>query len=171
MQGRSGSNGWYVAPVALTLNGQDLESGLSHVEYQLDQPPWQTASGPIALDAEGIYHLAYRARDASGRVEATHTLTVSIDLTPPQLETTLPREVSDSDFSLSGLYTVTESVSPIVTMTVQLNGEPYLPTQPLLLGENFVEISAVNGAGLLARLVQPIFVRGATVYLPLISTK
>jgi len=144
---------------------------LSHVEYQLDQQPWQTAPGPIALDTEGVHQVAYRARDASGRVDATHTVTVLIDLTLPQIQTTLPREVSYADLSLNGLFTVTDGVSQIVTMTVHLNDEPYRSAQPLRLGENSVAISAINGAGLQARQVQPIFVRGAQVYLPLINNK
>lgn len=32
VQGRSGSHGWYVSPVALTLNGEDRESGLRQVD-------------------------------------------------------------------------------------------------------------------------------------------
>ncbi len=171
VQGRSGSQGWYVSPVTLLLSGQDQGSGLSHVEYQLDQQPWQTAAGPIALNSEGVHQVAYRARDASGRVDATHTLTVMIDWTPPQIQTTLPRAVPYGDIALSGLYTVTDTVSQIVTLTVRLNDEPYLPAQPLRLGENSVAISAINGAGLQARQIQPIFVRGAQVYLPLINNQ
>jgi len=171
VQGRSGSNGWYVSPVTLVLDGQDLESGLSHVEYQLDQQPWQTAPGPIELDTEGVHHVAYRALDASGRVDATHTLTVSIDVTPPQIQTTLPHEIIYANISLMGLYTVTDAVSQIMTMTMHLNGEPYPAAQPLRLGENSVAISAINGAGLLAQHTYQIFVRGGQVYLPLINNK
>ena len=58
-----------------------------------------------------------------------------------------------------------------MTLTVALNDEPYLPAQPLRLGENSVAISASNGAGLLAQHTYQIFVRGAQVYLPLIRNK
>jgi hypothetical protein len=171
LHGLSGNSGWYIAPVSLTLNGQDQESGLSSVEYQLDQRTWQTATHPIEFYTEGIYHVTYRALDASGRLEATHTVTVSLDFTPPVIQTHLPVSITYGTLSLTGLYTVRDAVSQVLTTTVLLNGQPYQPGQPLHLGENVVEIIAVNGAGLQARHAQQILVLGGKLYLPVISAQ
>jgi hypothetical protein len=137
----------------------------------MDQQTWLTATTPVELYAEGLHRVTYHAPDASGRLEATHTLTVAIDLTPPQLQAHLPSEVMYGDMPLTGLYTVTDSLSNIVTMTVRLNGQPYQPAQPLHLGENSVGISAVNSAGLSAKRLQIILVTGGRLYLPVIRSK
>ena len=144
---------------------------MSSVAYQLDQQSWQTATTPVELYTEGIHQVTYHALDASGRLEATHTLTVSIDLTPPQIQTNLPTELTDGNLTLTGLYTVTDAVSQVLTTTVLLNGQPYQGRQLLRLGENTVEISAVNGAGLLARQRQMITIIGRWIYLPVIRSK
>ena len=168
VHGLSGNNGWYISPVSLTLNGQDQESGLSGVAYQLDQQTWQTATTPVELYAEGLHRVTYHALDASGRLEVTHTLTVAIDLTPPQILTQLPAELTYGNLALTGLYTVTDAVSQVLTTSILLNGQPYPGVQSLKLGENRVEISAVNGAGLSAKRVQIILVTGGRLYLPMI---
>ncbi|MCX6046836.1 MAG: hypothetical protein NT075_17155, partial [Chloroflexi bacterium] len=167
----SGNNQWFVTPVTLTLQAQDAESGLSGVAYQLDQTRWQTYTRPVALSDEGVHTVNYRARDASGRLEATHTLTVSIDLTPPQIQMNLPATITSGPLLLTGLYTVTEAVSQVITLTVLFNGQPYQPSQPLHLGENSVDIMAINGAGLVAQRSQTIHVTGINLYLPVIQSR
>ncbi|MFN8488732.1 MAG: hypothetical protein U0350_14115 [Caldilineaceae bacterium] len=170
VHGVSGRNGWYVSPVALTLNGQDQESGLSSVAYQLDAQTWQTATGTLEFYTEGIHHLTYRALDASGRSETTHTLTLALDFSPPEIQTHFPVSVTDGQLNLTSLYTVTDRVSQVVTQTVRLNGQAYQPAQSLPLGANSIEISAVNGAGLAAKQTQTIRVTGWQLYLPLIGS-
>ncbi|MCX6046917.1 MAG: hypothetical protein NT075_17575, partial [Chloroflexi bacterium] len=171
LQGTSGNNQWFVTPVTLTLQAQDAESGLSGVTYQLDQTHWQTYTRHVALSDEGVHTVNYRARDASGRLEATHTLTVSIDLTPPQIQMNLPAIITDTNLTFTGLYSVTDAVSQVLTTTLLLNGQPYLGTRSFLLGENTLAITAVNGAGLAAQRTQVMLWPGEKIYLPIIQRK
>ncbi|MFN8494402.1 MAG: hypothetical protein U0350_42775 [Caldilineaceae bacterium] len=171
VHGVSGRNGWYVSPVSLTFNGQDLESGLSSVAYQLDAQIWQTATGALEFYTEGIHHVTYRALDASGRVEATHTLTVALDFSPPAIQTHFPVSITYGDLNLTNLYTATDNVSQVLTTTLLLNGQPYQPAQSLSLGENRIEISAANGAGLTTQRRLRVIVTGDRLYLPIINAR
>lgn len=169
VQGELGINEWYVSPVTLTLSAQDLESGLELIEYTLDGDAWQLYTTPVVLADEGIHHLHYRATDSGGRIEATRTLTISLDLTPPVIVSTLPPTVTTSGVTLTAFYTATDDLSGVVTTTLLLNGQPYQPGQSLRFGSNLVEIQAWNGAGLVVKREEEIIVMEQQLYLPLIQ--
>lgn len=169
VQGISGDNGWYVSPLTLTLSAQDLESGLQVIEYRVNDQPWQPYTSSVTIRAEGSYQIHYRAVDSSGRLDATRTLTVRLDLSAPLITSTLPLTVTDGNLALTPFYTVTDTVSGVLTSTLLLDGTPYAPDQPLTLGSHQVEINAVNGAGLVTRRTQTFVVVGGRLYLPLIG--
>ena len=167
--GELGGNGWYVSPVTLTLSAQDLESGLQVLEAAVDDQPWQPYTQPLRLAEEGVHQIRYRAGDAGGRIETTRTLTVALDLTAPVITSTLPATFTYANLTLPAFYTLTDSLSGVVTSTLLLDGAPYAPDQPLPLGRHLVEINAVNGAGLVTRRTQTFVVVGGRLYLPLIG--
>lgn len=169
VQGISGDNGWYVSPLTLTLSAQDLESGLQVIEYRVNDQPWQPYTRSVTIRAEGSYQIHYRAVDSSGRLDATRTLTVHLDLSAPLITGTLPTTVTYGNLALTPFYTVTDTVSGVLTSTLLLDGAPYAPDQPLTLGSHLVEINAVNGAGLITRRTQSFVVVGGRFYLPLIG--
>ncbi len=58
-------------------------SGVARIELSIDGSAFAASSGAMTL-AEGAHTLAYRAIDAVGNVEATHSLVVRADATTPQ---------------------------------------------------------------------------------------
>ena len=167
--GEVGRNGWYISPVTLTLSAQDLESGLQVLEAAVDDQPWQPYTQPLRLAEEGLHQIRYRAGDAGGRIETTRTLTVALDLTAPVITSTLPATFTYANLTLPAFYTLTDSLSGVVTSTLLLDGAPYAPDQPLPLGSHQVDLTVVNGAGLLTRRTQTFVVVGGRLYLPLIG--
>ena len=169
LMGELGRNGWYVSPVTLTLSAQDLESGLQVLEAAVDDQPWQPYTQPLRLAEEGLHQIRYRAGDAGGRIETTRTLTVALNLTAPVITSTLPATFTYANLILPAFYTLTDSRSGVVTSTLLLDGAPYAPDQPLPLGSHQVDLTAVNGAGLITRRTQTFVVVGGRLYLPLIG--
>jgi len=71
-------SGWSKTAVTLHFVGSDAFSGWAKTEYQLNGGAWITATScPIA--AQGLTSCAYRSTDVAGNLEATKTVTVSID--------------------------------------------------------------------------------------------
>jgi hypothetical protein len=168
LHGERGASGWYVSPVTLRLNGQDGESGVSHLEVQIDGAGWRRYASDLTLATEGQHRLDYRAVDASGRLGATQTLTVAIDLTPPLIQATFPPDLAGGDLDLTLYYTISESTSGPASTTVLLNGAPYQPGQPLDFGPNLLVIHAVDGAGLHTEQVYSLVIGARPLYLPLV---
>ena len=169
VQGISGDNGWYISPLTLTLSAQDLESGLQVIEYRVNDQPWQPYSSAITLQTEGVQRIHYRAGDASGHVEATRTLTVSLDLTPPIITNTLPTTMIYGALDLTNFYTATDRMSGILTTNLRLNGQSYQAGQSLPLGTYTVAFQAVDRAGHNATRQQTVRVLGRQIYLPIIQ--
>lgn len=46
----NGKNGWYITPVTITLNAEDLESGIKEINYQIDSNPWQNVTFSSTLN-------------------------------------------------------------------------------------------------------------------------
>ena len=85
-------NGWNNTSVTISLSAVDNPdgSGVNRIQYSLSgaQSGSQTVSGGSAsmlLSAEGITTLSYYAVDNAGNQEATKTLVVRIDKTPPDI--------------------------------------------------------------------------------------
>lgn len=72
LAGTTASDGWYTTSVTVALSASDGAggSGVAKTEYSLDGVTWQTYSGPLALDSDGIYFLYFRSTDWAGNVEA-----------------------------------------------------------------------------------------------------
>ncbi|NQX64230.1 OmpL47-type beta-barrel domain-containing protein [Paenibacillus qinlingensis] len=83
-------NGWYHSDVQVNLSAADVDTGVSKIEYRLDQSSvWQTYAGPIQVATEGLHTLYYRSTDGAGNVEVPHSLPIHIDKTAPLLSVQL----------------------------------------------------------------------------------
>ncbi len=82
----SGANGWWKAPVTITLAAADDEDGdgVAKSEYQVDG--WKQYDGPITVEKDGTHEIGYRSVDKAGNVEAARTVTVRVDRTAPVTE-------------------------------------------------------------------------------------
>lgn len=85
-------NGWYGAPVQLTLAANDQASGVARIAYQVATAVEPGAIGativqsytqPISLTSDGIQQIDYWAIDHAGNVAAVQQLTVALDLAAP----------------------------------------------------------------------------------------
>ena len=86
-------NGWYGAPVQLTLAAHDGASGVARIAYKVAattvEPEAigativQSYTQPISLTSDGIQQVDYWAIDQAGNVAATQQLTVALDLAAP----------------------------------------------------------------------------------------
>lgn len=85
-------NGWYGAPVQLTLAANDQASGVARIAYKvaaavhpemIDKTTVQSYTQPISLTSDGIQQINYWAIDRAGNIAATQQLTVALDLVAP----------------------------------------------------------------------------------------
>ncbi len=75
---------WASTNVTVTITATDTAgSGVTKIAYWLNTGVETTYTAPFLISSEGTTSVDYRARDASGNVEATKTASVKIDKTPP----------------------------------------------------------------------------------------
>ncbi|MDR6551855.1 chondroitinase-B domain-containing protein [Paenibacillus qinlingensis] len=80
-------DGWYPSGVTVSFSATDAESGVSRVEYRLDNSPtWSTYNEAVVIP-NGIHLLEYRGIDKAGNVEDTRSQTFQVgtitDINPP----------------------------------------------------------------------------------------
>lgn len=68
-----------------TLRASD-DGGIAYTEFQVDGAGWLRFTTPFQLAGEGMHLVAYRSVDVTGLVEATQTLALRVDDTPPRTE-------------------------------------------------------------------------------------
>ncbi len=166
--GIQGNNDWYVSPLTITLAATDTQGALARIEYDWRQSSWLTYTAPITLYNEGSYPLAYRAVDNSGHVEPTQWYTAQVDLSRPHLTMTTPPPLTLTHVILTDLYTATDEVSGLDSLTITLNGQTATTTPTLPLGTNTLTITATDKSGWHSTANQTIIVKGRQIYLPLI---
>ncbi len=85
--GLSGSNGWYVGPVAFNGSASDVTSGLESFTCTLDGAALGSCN-TIAVNSEGLHTLVLTARDNAGLMR-TLTQNASIDTQNPALNASI----------------------------------------------------------------------------------
>jgi len=101
-----GDNGWFRAPVQVSLAATDNPggTGVAGTSYQIDGGAWVAYTAAIPVTAQGITTVGYRSTDVLGNVEAVKTLKVKIDSVPP---VTAP-EVTGSTVTLNSADSASE---------------------------------------------------------------
>jgi hypothetical protein len=79
---------WNNSDVTVNLTATDALSGVRETRFTVNGGATQTGTS-AAFSAEGSYTLAYWSVDNAGNTEATKTVTVKIDKTPPSINHTL----------------------------------------------------------------------------------
>lgn len=86
--GPGGANGWYVGTTTIVLAATDNKGGVGvqDTHYTLDSGPLMlyASTSPIVIAADGMHVLQFYSTDLLGNQEATNTLVVKIDKTPPE---------------------------------------------------------------------------------------
>ena len=112
--GTSGSSGWYLSQVDVTLTATGGSGGLDYTQYRLDGGSWTAYSAKIPVTGDGTHSLEFRSVDNAAQVEATKILTVKIDTTAP----TSAASVSGSWFWLNG----TDASSGVSLIKYRIDG-------------------------------------------------
>ncbi|WP_297082849.1 discoidin domain-containing protein, partial [uncultured Demequina sp.] len=91
------AHGTTAAPVTVSANATDLGSGVSSVEFRIDEGEWVSvpANGVIVSDL-GVHGLTFRASDAAGNVSDSAELSVTIAETPVLTASATSLEPGDS---------------------------------------------------------------------------
>ncbi|MBM3272574.1 hypothetical protein FJY94_04865 [Candidatus Kaiserbacteria bacterium] len=85
LDGTSGTDGWYVSPVTVTLTASDSTSGVGGQSF--DGAPYLA---PVVVSAEGISTHTFFASDVAGNAEPAQSLELRIDTVPPESTLTSP---------------------------------------------------------------------------------
>ncbi|MBP1904775.1 hypothetical protein J2Z32_001399 [Paenibacillus turicensis] len=83
MLGIKGVNEWYGKGAAYKLTGQDNESGIYKVYYDLNDSDFKEYIDPVQLPDTGIYHFKSFARDKNRNDSEILTETIKVDTTNP----------------------------------------------------------------------------------------
>ena len=81
-----GGDGWYLEPVAITLDADDEAggSGLQRIQYRINGGQAQDYAGtPVQITADGAAQFEYRAIDVAGNAEGFKAVPIKIDRTAP----------------------------------------------------------------------------------------
>jgi hypothetical protein len=84
-------NGFYNQNPTVTLSETDAGGpGIGPISYKLDSATtYTTYTQPFTITGDGSHTLTYFATDSSGTAESPHTLTITIDTTPPTTTATV----------------------------------------------------------------------------------
>ena len=89
LDGTMGNSGWFLSPVAVTLEAHDDPdgSGVAYTDYSLDGgATWHAYTQPFIISQEGVTTVLARSADNAGNVEEPPVSEeVKIDLTPPTI--------------------------------------------------------------------------------------
>ncbi|MBU0456502.1 MAG: chitobiase/beta-hexosaminidase C-terminal domain-containing protein, partial [Gammaproteobacteria bacterium] len=110
-------SGWQPSTVTVTLIATDTTSGIAQTYYSLNQQGWVEGTTTTISD-EGTTTISYYSVDKAGNIEASHTTTVRIDMTPP---TTI-------DNAPSGWQTANVVITLIATDTLSGVAKTYYTT-------------------------------------------
>ena len=143
------------ADVPFILTVAESISGVSRTEYSVDEGPW-TAYAPFTIDREGTHRIAYRSIDKAANVESAHTISVTVDSTPPQ--TTLcsvdqelePGGSLVTDKELSFTLRASDRMSPLKGTEYRVNDGAWTPYAPFGFadeGEYRLQYRSTDSAG------------------------
>jgi len=137
--GTSGINGWYVSVVNVNATASDDGSGLQgDVEVSMDNgSTWNAV--PVQL-SDGLHDLTYRAYDKAGNL-STSSASVSIDTTPPLLDTSTTGKSGSSGWYVSQATTsisASDSLAGVENIEYNQNGAGWQT------GSSFTSSDGVN---------------------------
>ncbi len=107
----------------VVLEAADNFSGVAAIRYSLDSGRQWTYAQPFTLAVEGLHTLSYGAVDLAGNEEASRSIDLVLDTSPPSIEVS---GVEDGDCGVDPLDPVVSvmDASP-TTISMTLNGEAY----------------------------------------------
>jgi hypothetical protein len=120
-------NGWVIRDAKVSFKATDSESGVAATYFTVNGGVQQTGNA-VTLTTDGTHELVYWSVDYAGNVEQSHTTTVKIDKTGP--------EITVSGFENGSLSDALDVV-PVVTVMDSTSGIDDSKTQVTLDGKSF----------------------------------
>jgi hypothetical protein len=143
MAGTSGSSGWYVSSVSVSLTATGGRGGVDYTEYSLNGGSWTNYTVPIQMTSDGTYTLEFRSVDNFAQIEATQTVTVKVDRVSPVATS----EVSGQKVWLNG----TDGLSGMGSIKYRVDNGTWTTYAGVLtidvVGTHIVEFYAIDAAG------------------------
>jgi len=153
LDGVSGTNGWYVSAVAVTLAAMDATSGLAAIRYRVDGGAWRFYDTAFTIPDDGTHVVDWFAEDRAGIREGVASSLVRVDATPPVFLSTSPSGIVDR-FAVAIEWTAEDATSGIDSFAVRLPGRSAEPMRMqtradivLPVGDHVVTVFAVDRAG------------------------
>lgn len=119
----TGSNGWYRAPVTVTLIASDPD-GAGDVASTVYQVDWGTATAyaqPFIVAGDKVHYVTGKSIDKAGNVEKVWTITIKIDSTVPTVKFTSVTPLPNSANWINALpvvaFIAADSLSGVATAT------------------------------------------------------
>jgi hypothetical protein len=149
--GTSGTNGWYVSQVTVTLHATSGSGGAPTISYAVDKGPWTTYGTPFRFQ-EGRHALVHQASDSAGYYGPATSETIIVDWTAPTVAPSSGNLVIRPDASL--VWIGSDALSGIARYEVSVDGGAFraIGTEPQLagpwtVGSHSIAVKAVDGAG------------------------
>ncbi|REJ06520.1 S-layer homology domain-containing protein [Halobacillus trueperi] len=141
---------WSSQDVALTLSSSDELSGVSSIEYKINDGDWKDYSDPIKLDQEGSTTIEYRSIDNVGNVEEVQSETIKLDKTAPVTSVNgVPEKWANKATEI--ILTAKDQLSGVAAIEYRMNeGEWTDYSGPITFqqqGENVIDYRSVDTAG------------------------
>jgi hypothetical protein len=150
-----GENGWYIAPVTVTLTAKDFSGfGIDKIEYSRDRQAWTTYGAPFVYADEGDTTLYYRARDLSMNLEVAKSQPFKIDTRRPEVTASTDQSVYTRVEQFVVHFSATDPLpgSGLASVLATLDGAPVEDEQSvdllwLPLGTHTLSVTAKDIAG------------------------
>ena len=157
LNGTLGENGWYLSAVNVTLMASD-NSRILRTQYSFDNSTWTAYDGPFSVSSEAANSLYFRSEDLAMNLETAKSVSVKIDLSPPQITILSPTNGSTMKLGDEFFWNATDNVSGVARYEVRLNSGPWtdagLETHWMLsqnvTGPGTFEVRAYDSAGNIA---------------------
>ena len=150
--GSPGNNGWYVSAVTVNLAATDATSGVAAISYRIDGGPWTTYLGAFAI-GDGVHTVEYFAMDVAGNTETSHSVTVSVDTTPPASASNASGSQGANGWYVSTVtvtLSATDAASGVSSIAYRIDSGAWTTySAPFVLsdGQHLVQFHATDVAG------------------------
>jgi hypothetical protein len=122
--------GWFGAPVTVTVQSTDTQTGVWRTQYRVNHGAWQPYTQPVAVTQSGVQTLAYTAQDAALNSAAVQTLTLPLDLAAPVLSAQVsPTQTSQGWYrqAVSVTLQAQDDLAGLATVQYAVQGAAWQP--------------------------------------------
>ncbi len=125
--------------MVVTLDATDTLSGVNYINYSFDGTNWLTYTEPFVLETGPIATVFFYATDNAGNIEGIKSVTIEVDVTPPETTVSLEGSLGLEDWYVSDVnvsLTAIDDFSDSVTTVYSFDGNTWIAyTGKILISE------------------------------------